>query len=139
MLFDHYWYRIWFRIMRNKVVCEGKELLIPAAQIQHNSVPDTLTRSIFSDSLSRRDGEIENRTFDFYKMTWYCKIHKDTYPLSKFAKIYDNISTSHLVQEIWSHQHNQYTLYLIIIEVEYFNLLRTRLYGTCSTNLMCIH
>jgi len=54
--------------MRNKVVCEGKELLIPAAQIQHNSVPDTLTRSIFSDSLSRRDGEIENQTFDFYKM-----------------------------------------------------------------------
>ena len=35
------------------------------------------------------NGEIKNRNFDFYEMTKYCNILKDTYPVSKFPRYYE--------------------------------------------------
>ena len=55
-----------------------------------NSLNLTKTKRSFKtrSHVGVTNGEIKNRNFDFYKMTWYCKILQDTNQVIKIPKYY---------------------------------------------------
>ena len=77
-------------------------------------------------------GENKNRNLDFYKMTWYCKILKVTYPLSKLPNYYEykpHLFKKYEATNITSLSHHFWVWTLQLL------LLSKRWYRTCAANV----